>query len=142
MWVYVDGAPVYNKQSSSLDTFLTIVPGTHTIMVKAWDINGTITKSSKSVTVTSPVANGVVISSPTATNTSQSFNINAAAFDSSPNGIASMIAYVDGVEVSRIYSNSMSAPVTVATGTHTLQVSAWEDVTGTLFSSTVTFTAP
>jgi len=145
MWVYVDNKAVYNMQSSSLDTFLNISVGKHTIMVKAWDINGVITKASKTITVTAPTTttpNGVVINSPTASNTARSFNINAVATDSSPNGIASIIAYMDGVEVARVYASTMNAPVTVGSGAHTLTVSAWEDVTGIMFTSVVTFTAP
>ena len=136
MWIYVDDVGVYNIHAASLDTSLSISTGTHKIQVKAWDIYGNIYQSTVTVTVVAP---SIVISSPTSSNTSRSFTINAKAYDGKP--IASMIAYIDNSEVGRVYSNSMSLPATVTKGRHKLLVRAWEDVTGTVYQSSITFTA-
>jgi len=45
MRVYVDGVSKFNNSSSSLDTSLALLSGTHSVVVQAWDSTGAIFKT-------------------------------------------------------------------------------------------------
>jgi hypothetical protein len=71
MIIYRDGANIYLKYANSIDTYVSLSSGTHTLMVKAWDNAGTIYQSSVGVTV-----GGSTAPAPSATPSgSGSFNI-------------------------------------------------------------------
>jgi len=66
MIVYLDNVNVYSKYANSLDTYLSMGPGWHTILVKSWDNYGTIYQGSISVNV------GQASTAPTTTTTGSS----------------------------------------------------------------------
>lgn len=51
MWAYVDNVGVYNTSASAVDTYLSMGSGTHTVLVKAWNTQGTIFQQAATVTV-------------------------------------------------------------------------------------------
>jgi hypothetical protein len=49
---------------------------------------------------------------------------------------------VDNAKKYTVYSNSLDTYIKARSGTHRIVINAWEDVTGTLFQSSVTVTVP
>jgi len=135
MQVLVDGQLVQTfKGSSTVDTFVSLAVGLHTITVKGWDKNGSfktavpvamqppcaLNATKPSVTICSLV-NGSVVSQP--------FHVVAAASNANP--VKSMTLFVDGAGHGGI-SNSAILDMYVSNlslGTHTIGVQA-QDSTG------------
>jgi phospholipase C len=138
MQVYVDSKLTSSVKASTLDTFVTLAVGNHTITVQAWDTTGrsfktnvpvamqppcTLNPANQTVTICSLVSGSVV---------SQPFHVVAAATDSNP--VKSMTLFVDGVAKGGI-SNSGILDLYVsnlALGTHAIGVQA-QDSTGLVF---------
>ncbi|MGH9643662.1 MAG: PKD domain-containing protein [Terriglobales bacterium] len=109
--------------------------GYFTITVTVTNSSGQSASTSQQVT-----AAGVVIWLPQAGTTSaQPVHIAATAYDSK--AIASMIIYLDGNKVWTGYVNNFDVWLNMRSGTHTIVVKAWEDVTGVVYQSSVTFKA-
>ena len=53
MMIYVDNKAVYTVYASSLNTYVSMGTGSHSIVVKSWDVTGAISTKSLSVNVTS-----------------------------------------------------------------------------------------
>lgn len=51
MRVYVDNTSVYSVNAASINTYLSIAGGTHSMVVQAWDATGAVYKSSLSIQV-------------------------------------------------------------------------------------------
>jgi hypothetical protein len=51
-----------------------------------------------------------------------------------------MIVYVDNVKKYTMYGSSLNTYVTIPSGTHTVQVKAWENTTGAVYQSSVVTT--
>ena len=49
--IYVDNVSVYLVSASKLDTSVAIAPGTHSVVVQAWDSTGAVFKAPLSLTV-------------------------------------------------------------------------------------------
>lgn len=142
-WViYVDGNNAYqvDNYSNSLTKSLALGSGTHSVMIRAWDrisgygssptftlnvgsttSSGSTSATSTTVTVQSPTANAAVGSPVT-------FNVSG----SSPNGISGWVIYADDNNVYQVNngSNSLTASVNLAAGTHKMYVRAWDNVSG------------
>ena len=135
MQVFVDGALQQTfKGASTVDTFVSMGVGNHSITVKGWDKNGSfksvvpvsmqppcvLNTANQTVTICSLVSGSIV---------SQPFHVVAAATDSNP--IKSMTLFIDGVGHGGL-SNSAILDMYVnnlALGTHTIGVQA-TDSTG------------
>lgn len=66
MWVYLDGQVFQQTSGSRVDTYISLTPGTHRLMVKAIDSNGFVSKKSVRITVTGSTGSTVAVSvSPT-----------------------------------------------------------------------------
>jgi PKD repeat protein len=113
-------------------TRIYLAAGTYTVTVTVTDDMGASSSASATVLVT---AGGVVITKPAQSSTTTSVNVAASA--SAPRGIASMIVYVDNVRKYTVYASSLNTYITVPTGTHSVQVKAWESTTGTVYQSSV-----
>ena len=148
MIVYVDGNQDYLVYSNQVDTYINLGAGGHTAVIKAWDnwggvysqtVNFTVGSSSSStstssggagVTISSP-ANGATVGSPV--------NFVASAKSSSGSPIASMILYVDGNQKYLTYSANLNTNVSLAGGTHSVTISAWDN-NGQIYTSKETIT--
>jgi PKD repeat protein len=123
-----DGTSV--AAASGTRTYL--AAGTYTVTVTVTDDMGASSSASATVLVT---AGGVVITKPAQSSATTSVNVVASA--SAPRGIASMIVYVDNNKKYTIYGSSLNTNITIPAGTHTVQVKAWENTTGTIYQSSV-----
>ncbi|HTS05765.1 MAG TPA: alkaline phosphatase family protein [Candidatus Eisenbacteria bacterium] len=131
-WVYVDSVGKYNTGSvNSINTNLTLTPGWHNIVVRAWDtsddygdqtiaVNATTSKTA--VTVSSP-APGSNVSSPIA--------LRASATPISGKTIVGWWVYLDSKGVYNAGAvNSISPNIGASPGNHTLVVRAWDSSGG------------
>lgn len=135
MQVFVDGTLTQTvKGVSTLDTFVPLAIGNHSITVKGWDKNGSfktvvpvsmqppcaLNPANQTVTICSLVSGSIV---------SQPFHVVAAATNSNP--VKSMTLFIDGVGHGGI-SNSAILDMyvsNVSVGTHKISVQA-QDSTG------------
>lgn len=108
--------------------------GTYTVTLTVTDNLGAAAKTSATVKVTQL---GVTISAPLQNTTTTNKSVNVVASAASPRPIASMIVYVDNVRMYTIYASSLNTNLAVKPGSHTILVKAWEDVTGTIYQSSV-----
>jgi PKD repeat protein len=109
--------------------------GYYTLTVTVTNSFGLSASTSQQVT-----AAGVVIWLPQAGSTaSVPVHIAATAYDSKP--IASMIVYLDGVQVWLGYVNDLDLWQSSRNGSHTIVVKAWESGTGVVYQSSVKFNA-
>src|SRR5205823_6296089 len=137
MQIYVDGTLNQTVKASTIDTFVAMPTGYHTLTVKGWDSAGAfktvvpvamqppcaLNPANQTVTICSLVAGSIV---------SQPFHVVAAATDSNP--VKSMTLFLDGVGHGGI-SNSAILDLYVsnlAVGAHTVSVQA-QDSTGLVF---------
>ena len=51
MWIYVDSTVAYKTSQSSLDTYVSMSQGMHSITVKAWDVTGALFTSAAKVNI-------------------------------------------------------------------------------------------
>jgi hypothetical protein len=103
------------------------------VTVTVTDNNGASAKASATLTVKFV---GVTVLKPTPNSTLTS-SVNVVASAASPRPIASMIIYVDNVRMYTIYASSLNTTLSLRSGTHTILVKSWEDVTGTVYQSSV-----
>jgi len=131
-WVYVDSVAKYNTGSvNSINTNLTLSPGWHRIVVRAWDtsdaygdqtISVNATTSKTTVTVSSP-APGSNLGSPIA--------LKASATPISGKTIVGWWVYLDSKGVYNAGAvNSISPNIAASPGNHTLVVRAWDSSGG------------
>lgn len=141
MRIYVDNSSAYTVQAASLDTDLTLSPGTHNVVIQAWDTTGAVFKSPLPLTVgngvpagCSPVNLGVTVCSPTtAASTGSRVHVAASAMSASA-PITAMRIYVDGTSQYLTLANSLDTSIALASGPHLLVVQAW-DATGAVFKN-------
>jgi phospholipase C len=145
MWVYVDNVAKFHSTSGSVDTTVAMANGTHAILVKAWNSAGVVFKSSVSVTVSSGSACTLNTANPSVTicepanGASVSSPVHLVAGTTSSAPVTGMWAYVDNVAQVHSSSGSMDTSLTIASGTHTILVKAWNN-TGAVFHSSVQVT--
>lgn len=138
-WVYVDGVGKYKAGAvGSIAPAIAASTGQHTVIVRTWDTSGaygdqTFTVEVRPVAVNvSNVVNGAAVISPAA------LGANA----KSPYPIAAWHVYIDAVDFFRQdYGTSINTNLTMAPGTHTVLVRAW-DSTGAYGDETIKVTVP
>jgi hypothetical protein len=140
MQIYADDQLVYTVNSNSIDTTIPLSAGSHYLVIKMWDKNGTPT--SKALTITASASAAVNISSPTA---SQSVGspVHVVASGTSPAGVAAMQIYADDQLVYSVNSSTIDTMLPLSTGNHNLVIKIWDNNgTPTSKSVTVNVTAP
>jgi hypothetical protein len=149
MQIYVDGQLVVNSPSSSLNEYLNLSKGPHSVVTKAWDTSGANFRSNRSITVysgtpgeTCPAAdNSINLCLPTQNEvTSTSLHVFANSYSVAQ--ITAVQVYIDG---KLIYNDTSGATYvdtafTVAKGQHSVVVKAW-DANGTAFAQSRNVTA-
>lgn len=145
MQVYVDNKLTSSVKASTLDTFVTLAVGNHSITVQAWDTTGKSFKTNVPVAMQPPCALNpanqtvTICSLVSGSLVSQPFHVVAAATDSNP--VKGMTLFIDGVGKGGI-SNSAILDMYVSNltvGTHTLGVQA-QDSTGLVFKQKFSIT--
>jgi PKD repeat protein len=139
--VYLDGQGVYTVNGGLLDTSLNLTDGTHNVVVQAWDSTNAVAKSALTIKVvpsctSSPTVN---IASPLGGYSLPNPLLVVAAATSGCS-ITKTTVSVDGFPVSTIASGSVSTPLNLATGNHSVSVQTW-DSTGATASSAVNISA-
>jgi Bacterial Ig domain len=135
--IYVDGGLAYNGAGATVDTYLNLGAGNHTIVVDAWDTAGG--KSSAPVYVVGS-GSGVFLSSPGANaSVPGSAHVQATAF--SPNQITTMQVYDNGQLVNETPGAAVDTTVNLTPGSHYLVVQGW-DTAGTPFLNPVIVNVP
>ncbi len=132
MEIYVDDSSAYLTYAGALDTFVPLSPGTHSVIVQAWDSTGAVLQTPETITVSSA---GVAVSSPSDSSTVGS-PIHVVASAAAPNPISAMRVYLDGVNMYTNGAANLDTMVDAAAGTHSLVVQAW-DVTGAVYKQTL-----
>lgn len=145
MQIYLDNKLIYQVNSASLNTFVSLPVGYHLITVQGWDNTGAtfktnvplamqppcaLTTANQTVTICSLVSGSIV---------SQPFHVVAATTDSNPT--KSMTLFIDGKGYAGI-SNSAILDLyvkNVALGTHSIAVQT-QDSTGALFKQKFSIT--
>jgi phospholipase C len=146
MWVYVDNLAVYNVKADRVDTTLTLQPGAHTILVKAWNTSGAVFRSSVSINAggsdpscgAGGIDPSITICSPGAGSTIQS-PVHLVAGTRSSRSITGMWAYVDGGPVYNVKAGQIETALDLTPGVHTLLVKAWTS-SGTVLRNSVNVT--
>ena len=131
-WVYVDSVGKYNAGSvNSINTNLTLSPGWHKIVVRAWDNSDSYGDETISVNATTSKTT-VTVSSPTpGSNVSSPISLRASASPSSGKTIVGWWVYLDSKGVYNTGAvNSISPNITASPGNHTLVVRAWDSSGG------------
>ena len=137
MIAYLDNMNVDAVQGGQLNASVTMTPGTHNLVVNAWDAHGNLMQSSTQFTVLAPVY-GVSVNSPNSGGiTGTSMRVAATATSSA--AITSLTAYVDGVAAITAYGSSIDTYIPVPVGTHNVAINA-TDATGKVYSKTVSVT--
>lgn len=109
--------------------------GIYTVIATVTDNYGASSTKSQSVTI-SAVATAVTINSPVNGSSLTGPQVHVVASASSPNGVASMILYVDYSQVGPVYSSAtLDTYVSLTPGSHLLAVNSW-DTKGNLIQST------
>lgn len=145
MRIYIDNVSAYFVSAASLDVSLAVNPGTHLVVVQAWDSSGAVFKSSPiTLTVTqgspgtcSAVNVGVTVCSPAPGATVSSPVRVTAAAKSAAAPITTMRIYVDNVSKFDIKASSLDTTIALTTGAHSVVVQAW-DSTGAVFKTPLT----
>jgi hypothetical protein len=138
MTVYVDDQPAFETPASSLDTWLTMPVGTHTVVVKAADEQGTTYRDMAIVTVKTDA--GLTVSSP-APNDTVSGSVHFVADAAAPldAGITGMLIYVDGAERYFVQVGRIDTALSLEPGEHAVVIQAW-DSKGTVYKWNNTLT--
>lgn len=144
MGVYVNNRLAYVSQGASLNTTLTLAPGTYNTVVQEWDYCNGATYSPVRITVASasgsaaPVgSNGVSVSLP-ANNSTVSSPVNfvaSAAAAACPKGVAAMGIYVNN---SRIYvagGASLNTKLNLGAGAQRAVVQEWDYCGGSSYTA-------
>jgi Bacterial Ig domain len=141
--IYVDNKDAYGGSlaSSAISPSLALSAGNHNVVVRAWDASGANGTSSFQIKVsTTAVSSGpvaVTVASPLAGATvSSPATVHASA--TSAKAITGWRVYVDGKDSygGPMSTASISPSLTLAAGTHTLMVRAW-DASGAYGTNTV-----
>ncbi|HTD24127.1 MAG TPA: hypothetical protein VK738_15825 [Terriglobales bacterium] len=123
--VYVDNVDSFSAgQTNSISASLALSPGTHTVIVRAWDSTGAYNSQSLTLTATNVVQ--VTLTTP-ANNSSVSSPVALQASATSGNGIVGWHVYVDSVDSYTAGAvSSINPSLVMANGPHTIVVRAWD----------------
>jgi len=139
--IYVDNALVYTADSVSLSTSLSMSPGSHYLVAKAWDTGGGTWTTSLNITVTN--SSGVTIISPTnGAKVSSPVQFSASAMaPNCPAGVYALQIYpTPGWLDYTVYGSQLNTSLSLTSGTYNYGVvQAWDNC-GNVYKSNVSFT--
>ena len=145
MGIYVNNQLAYKVNGSSINTSLTLSPGSYTTVVQEWDNCGAASTSPVNITVSGsggpPASNGVTITAPTPGGSVASPVQFAATAGSSScaKGVAAMGIYVGGALKYQVNGTSLSTALPFSGGAQTAVVQEWDNCGGSQNKS-VSFT--
>jgi len=130
MGVYLNSKLKYVATGSSLNTSISLSPGTYHSTVEEWDNCGGATTSSGMIKVASQT--GVYVSTP-ANNSTVTPSVSYAATATSgscPQGVAAMGIYVDSVKKYTVNGAKLNTKLNLSSGTHQTTVKEWDHCGG------------
>jgi hypothetical protein len=127
MQVYEDNKLVYGTSAGQVDTALAMSPGSHFLVLQAFDGAGNVFKAPVQIMVASS-APEVIMTSP-AQGAKVSSPVSVAANTVSTTPITAMQIYEDNKLVYQVPGAALNTPLTMSAGPHALAVKAW-DATG------------
>ncbi|HYD16623.1 MAG TPA: hypothetical protein VEB03_01320, partial [Candidatus Nanoarchaeia archaeon] len=144
MRIYVDSIQVYqNTNTNKLDTYLSLSPGPHFLVVQAWNSGGTLMRVTRNITVgsgssgceLSTVPNTMTICQPTdGATVGRPVRVVAGATSSLP--IVESRIYANGVVVYKTTSSRIDTSLNLAPGRYHLAVQAWNSA-GTVMKKVI-----
>ena len=144
--IYVNNQLAYKVNGASLNTSLTLSPGSYSTVVKEWDKCGATSNTPIAITVSSgggapPPPPGLNVTSPV-NNSTVSSPVSFVATASSTTcakGITAMGVYVASKLLYKVNGNTLNTSLAVANGAQHATVKAWDNC-GTAVSDSLTFT--
>jgi hypothetical protein len=129
MGIYVNGQLAYTVNGSSLNTSLTLSPGTYNTVVQEWDNCGNAATTPINLTVTSSSGSpGVSVSEPSnSSSVTSPVHYVATATSSCAQGVASMGIYVDNQLDYVVNGSSLNTELTLNPGTYNTVVQEWDN---------------
>ena len=137
MGIYVDNDLKYVVNANSLNTKLSLNPGSHKTVVQEWDHCGGSSFTAVPITVTT--ASGVFVTSP-ANNSTVGSPVRfaaTAATSTCPKGVASIGIYTAPSPDKKVYvtaGSSLNTTVSLSPGTYNTVVQAWDYCGGASFT--------
>ncbi len=133
MGIYVNNSLVYVVDGSSLDTTLSLNPGSYSTVVEAWDYCGGGTYAPVNITVTQ--APGVTVTSPDGQDTYTSpVPFAATAHTTCANGVAAMGVYVNNQLTYKSNGASLNTSLALSPGSYNTVVEEWDNCGGATFT--------
>jgi hypothetical protein len=141
IWIYVDNQPVYQTTNSSINTYVTLAPGSHHVVPVAWNTLGQVATQSLYITVNGSASGGAVTITAPAAGATVSSPVNFVASASAPFGrqINAMRIYVDSNNDYTVGASSLNTSLALAPGLHNINMQAWDN-TGAVYIQTMTIT--
>ncbi len=126
--IYVDNARVYLVNGSSLNTPLTLNPGTYQTVVQEWDYCGGTSTTAVNITVQGRAPGGVSVSVPANNSTvSSPAQFTATATEPScANGVAAMGVYIDNQLAYVVNGSQLNTQIPLSPGRHATAVQEWD----------------
>jgi len=140
MGIYANNVLKYKANGSSLNTSLTLNPGTYNTFVQEWDNCGGSTGTAIKITVPSGgggTTNGVTVTSPVNNSTVSSPVTFAATAHSTTcsSGVAAMGVYANNKQLYKVNGATLNAKLAVPSGTEHIVVQEWDHCGGSLTAS-------
>jgi hypothetical protein len=137
MGIYVDDKLTYVVDGITMNTTLTLSPGTYSTVVEEWDKCGGASYTPVNITVSSLTPTGVVVTTPTPNSTvSSPVTYQATASTSTcSKGVASMGIYVDNKLIYVTDAATLHTQITLAAGAEHTVVEEWDNCGGAAYTT-------
>jgi hypothetical protein len=133
MGVWINDSLKYVVNGTSLNTKLTLNPGTQKTVIQEWDYCGGSTFATAMISV--PTQSGVFVSSPANNSTvGPAVHYSATASATCSKGVSAMGVYVDNQLLYSVPGATLNTVVTVTPGTHKTVVEEWDYCGGATFT--------
>lgn len=138
--VYVDDRPVYKTAAASVNTYVSLTPGSHHVVSNAWDSIGQVVQKSLYINVGPVGAPGVTIQAPSAGATVAP-TVQFVGYGAAPSGrtIVAMRIYVDSTNAYTVSAPNLNTLLQLAAGAHKINMQAWDN-TGAVYVKTISIT--
>ena len=131
MGVYVDNQLIYVVNGKSLNTDVSMAPGSHNTVVEEWDYCGGASFVKVAITVTAQ--SGVWVTSPASGGVNSPVNYAATATTTCSKGVASMGIYVNNNLNYVVQGSKLNTSVTLTPGSYDTVVQEWDYCGGSTF---------
>ena len=132
MWIYVDNVVQYKTNAKSLDTYLNLSAGTHSVNVQAWNSSGQVFKQVISITVSGGTTSTVQVSPTSLTFPATDVNSSSSPQNVTVSNTGSTAVTVNSITTSGDYSQTNNCGTSIAVSAScTVAVTFTPTATGT-----------